>query len=352
MRLIGRFGQLWREHIAPCGRFVWVALMDALIIAVALTVAVGLANNFRYQAVDHTFLVGTTPLLILLGLGLLFAKRLYRIHSRYAGLSDVFSLIQVSTVLTLTYLLLMLIGSRLFQREFRFAEPVLFGCLVLGFLTLSRVGRRLYEWHQASTGQTQTQRTTLIVGGGDAGEMLMRETRRNPNSEYRVIGFVDDDPNKRHIRIHGYPCLGTTEDIPHIAEEHRVQDIVIAIPSASGEVIRRIFELCRCTSARVRILPFIPTIHEDGVRLTQIREVHIEDLLRRQPVVFKMRAVSDYVEGERVLITGAGGSIGAELARQLVQVGPASLILLGKGENSIYQIDQELRTRLNYEPEC
>jgi FlaA1/EpsC-like NDP-sugar epimerase len=238
------------------------------------------------------------------------------------------------------------------ERDFRFAEPVLFGGFVLGGLTLSRVGRRLYEWQQASTGRTQAQHNTLIVGGGDAGEMLMREARRQPNSKYRVVGFVDDDPNKRHLRIHDYPCLGTVEDIPRIVEEHRVQEIVIAIPSAPGEVIRRIFERCRATNARVSILPAIPTLHEGTAHLTQIRDVHIEDLLRRPPIVFKMKAVSDYVEGERVLITGAGGSIGSELARQLVQVGPASLILLGKGENSIYQIEQELISDFGYEPRC
>jgi len=352
LRQLGRFGQLWRERIAPCGRFLWVALTDAGLISAALVLAVGLTNDFRYRVADRTFMVSVAPLLVVLGLGLLFAKRLYRIHSRYAGLSDVFSLMHVGAMLTFANLLLTLGWSHLFHREFRFAEPVLFGCFVLGLLTLSRVGRRFYEWHQASMGQTQAQRITLIVGGGDAGEMLMRETRRNPHTQYRVVGFVDDDPQKRHLRIHGYPCLGTTEDIPHIAEQHRVQEIVIAIPSAPGEVIRRLFERCRRTNARVRILPFIPTVHEGGVSLTQIREVQIEDLLRRQPVVFNMKAVSDYVEGERVLITGAGGSIGSELARQLVQVGPASLILLGKGENSIYQVEQEMVADFGYEPRC
>ncbi|MEN3002501.1 MAG: nucleoside-diphosphate sugar epimerase/dehydratase [Armatimonadota bacterium] len=352
MKRIAQLGQLWQARFVPYGRFLWVALTDMLIIILALVLAVGLASNFRYQPVDRPFLLGVSPLLIIVGLALLWAKGLYRVHSRYAGLSDIFNLVAVGATLTITSFLLTLGWSRWTPREFRFAEPVLFGGLVLGLLTFSRVGRRLYEWYRASTGQTQPQRTTLIVGGGDAGEMLMRETRRNPNSGYRVIGFVDDDPHKRHTRIHGYPCLGTTEEIPRIAEEHRVQEIVIAIPSAPGEVIRRLFELCRQTNARVRILPFIPTVHEDGIPLAQLREVRLEDLLRRQPIVLKMKAVSDYVAGERVLITGAGGSIGSELARQIVQVGPANLILLGKGENSIYQVEQEIITDFGYEPRC
>ncbi len=352
MKLIGRFGQLWQERGAVYGRLIGVALTDALLIGIALALAVGLAGNFRLGSADRFFLSGAAPLLSALTLLLLFGKRLHRVHSRYIGLSDVVNILQVGAIITLAELALAMLGSSLFQRELRWAEPVLFGCLATGALVAPRVGRRLYEWYRSDTGSGLTQRTTLIVGGGDAGEMLMRETRRNPNSGYRVIGFVDDNPAKRHTSIHGYPCLGTTADIPRLVEEHRVQDIIIAIPSAPGGVIRRIFELCRRTSARVRILPSIPAVFEHGVQLAQIREVNIEDLLRREPVVFKMRAVSDYVEGERVLITGAGGSIGSELARQVVQVGPASLILLGKGENSIYQVEQEMIADFGYEPRC
>ena len=345
-------GQLEQERKARLGRSIRAALTDALIIFAALVLAVGLASDFRYQAGDRAFLATAAPLLILTGLSLLLVKGLYRVHSRYAGLSDLFGLMQVSALLTLLYLLLMGSGRHLLQRDVRMAEPVLFGGFAMGLLAFSRVGRRLYDWYRASLKQGQAQRNTLIVGGGDAGEMLMRETRRNLDSEYRVVGFVDDDPLKRHMRIHGYPCLGTTEDIPRIAEEYGVQEIIIAIPSAPGEVIRRIFERCRQTKARVRILPYIPTLNESGVHLTQIREVHIEDLLRRQPVSFKMKVISDYIEGERVLITGAGGSIGSELARQVVQVGPASLILLGKGENSIYQVEQEMIADFGFEPRC
>ncbi len=344
--------QLEQERNARLGRSIRAALTDALIIFAALVLAVGLASDFRYQAGDRAFLATAAPLLILTGLSLLLVKGLYRVHSRYAGLSDLFGLMQVSALLTLLYLLLMGSGRHLLQRDVRMAEPVLFGGFAMGLLAFSRVGRRLYDWYRASLKQGQAQRNTLIVGGGDAGEMLMRETRRNLDSEYRVVGFVDDDPLKRHMRIHGYPCLGTTEEIPRIAEEYGVQEIIIAIPSAPGEVIRRIFEQCRQTKARVRILPYIPTLNESGVHLTQIREVHIEDLLRRQPVSFKMKVISDYIEGERVLITGAGGSIGSELARQVVQVGPASLILLGKGENSIYQVEQEMIADFGFKPRC
>ncbi|MER3559571.1 MAG: polysaccharide biosynthesis protein, partial [Armatimonadota bacterium] len=165
-------------------------------------------------------------------------------------------------------------------------------------------------------------------------------------------GFVDDNPAKRYTRLHGQPWLGTTQDIPKVVAEFGVQEIIIAIPSGESATIRRIFEVCRRTPARIQIVPAIPAIFERGVQLHQIREVDIEDLLPREPVRFDLRAISDYLEGERVLITGAGGSIGSELAQQVVLLGPASLILLGKGENSIYVIQREVVEQHNYEPRC
>jgi FlaA1/EpsC-like NDP-sugar epimerase len=139
-------GQLERVRNAQLGRSIRAALTDALIIFVALVLAVGLANDFRYQVGDRTFLTTAAPLLILAGLSLLLVKGLYRVHSRYAGLSDLFGLMQVSALLTLLYLLLMLSGRHLLQRDFRLAEPVLFGGFAMGFLAFSRVGRRLYDW--------------------------------------------------------------------------------------------------------------------------------------------------------------------------------------------------------------
>ncbi|MFN3689839.1 MAG: polysaccharide biosynthesis protein, partial [Fimbriimonadales bacterium] len=235
-------------------------------------------------------------------------------------------------------------------RPFSPAEWVLFGFLSTTLLSAPRVGRRLYDWYLAYTRNQAPRRRALVVGGGDTGEIVMRETRRNPQAEMRIVGFVDDDPRKQSLTIHGYPCLGTTADIPRIVAEHGVQEVIIAISSADGQVVRRIFDICRPTNARLRIVP--PFHPAEGFQLTHIREVNIEDLLRRAPVQFDLRPVAEYVAGERVLITGAGGSIGSELARQIAELGPASLLLLGKGENSIYQIQQELTTRLNYEPEC
>ncbi len=347
--MIHKLGRIPRKR---WGDFIKAVMFDVLMLSMALVLTVGLIGNFRFTVLDRHFLEYSAPILCLLGVALLFARGLYRVHARYTSLGDAINLLQVNALIGLIALGLFGWGSWVLKRPFSLAEPVLFVLLSGLFLAIPRVGRRVLDWLSAqSTLQTEKQRT-LIVGGGDAGEMVMREILRNPQSPYRIVGFVDDNPAKQHMRIHGYPCLGTTQDIPYIAAEYGIQEIIIAIPSAEGDTIRRLFEICSKTSARIQIVPSIPAVFEKGVQLHQLRNVNIEDLLPREPVRFDLRVISEYVEGQRVLITGAGGSIGSELARQVAQFGPASLILLGKGENSIYQIQQELSVELNYEPLC
>ncbi len=344
-----RLGQIPPRRWAE---FVRSVIVDILLVSSALTLSIGFSKDFAFDSQDRLFLEGGAPALSLLAVALLFWQGLYRIHARYAGVSDLFRLLGASAVLSGGGLLAFLLASHWAGRAFISAEPMLFAFLSTTFLALPRLGRRMVDWYKAVRGNGVPKRRTLVVGGGDAGEMVMRETQRNPHSEYQVVGFVDDNPAKRHTRIHGYSWLGTVDDIPQIVAENGIQEIVIAIPSASGETIRRIFQICKKTPARVRIVPPIPAVFEHGVHLTHIREVNIEDLLQREPTKFDLKALSDYIEGERVMITGAGGSIGSELARQVAQLGPASLILVGKGENSIYQIEQELKHAHEYEPRC
>jgi FlaA1/EpsC-like NDP-sugar epimerase len=344
----------WLRQIPPrrWAEFLRAVFTDVWLISASLVFAVGLVNDFRYTAQDARMVGWLAPLLSLVGAGALLSQGLYRVHSRYAGITDLFRLLKASVGLSIACIIGLLAFAYYSGRPFSLAEWVLFGFLSTTALALPRIGRRLYDWYLAYTRNQVPRRRALVVGGGDTGEVVMREMRRNPQVELRVVGFVDDDPQKQAMHIHGYPCLGTTEDIPQIVAEYGVQDVIIAISSADGEVVRRIFNICRATTARVRIVPPFQPIEGRNFLLTQIREVNIEDLLRRAPVEFDLRPVAAYISGERVLITGAGGSIGSELARQIAELGPASLALLGKGENSIYQIEQELRTRLNYEPEC
>jgi FlaA1/EpsC-like NDP-sugar epimerase len=183
---------------------------------------------------------------------------------------------------------------------------------------------------------------TVIFGAGDAGVMTLRELHRNPRLGIHVVGFLDDDSSKHGLRIHGVPILGGRYTLPEVVASHGVRRAVIAMPTVAGRVVRELVELCNAHGVQPQILPGLYQLIGGSVRVDQLRDVGIEDLLRREPIQTDMDAVGHLLRGRRILITGAGGSIGSELCRQVVQFQPATLVLLGHGENSIFAIHREL----------
>jgi FlaA1/EpsC-like NDP-sugar epimerase len=183
----------------------------------------------------------------------------------------------------------------------------------------------------------------LIAGAGEAGVMVLREIQANPQTGLIPVGFVDDDSNKRGALIHRMRVWGDRTAIPLLVREHHVEQVIIAMPSAAGRAIREIVDVCEAAGVRARIIPGMYELLAGRVSLQQIRDVQIEDLLRRAPVQIDAAQVAELVHGKRVLVTGAGGSIGSELCRQIARLEPAELVLLGHGENSIFDIHNELR---------
>jgi FlaA1/EpsC-like NDP-sugar epimerase len=182
----------------------------------------------------------------------------------------------------------------------------------------------------------------LIAGAGEAGAMVLRELRANPQTGLIPVGFVDDDQDKQGVVIHRLRVLGRREAIPELARQHQVEQVIIAMPTAPGKTIREIANICETAGIRARIIPGMYELLNGAVHLNQLRDVQIEDLLRREPVRTDPGQVATLLQGRRVLVTGAGGSIGSELCRQIVRCDPAQLILLGHGENSIFDIYNEL----------
>jgi FlaA1/EpsC-like NDP-sugar epimerase len=214
--------------------------------------------------------------------------------------------------------------------------------LLLAFVAGTRLlARTLIERPQA--GLVASGKEVLIVGAGDAGQLMVREMQRNRQLHYTPIGFVDDDPRKRGDRIHGVRILGTTDDIPHLLRDNRPDEVLIAIPSAPGAVRQKIVELCRAQNVPVKTLPGLHELIAGDLNLgAQIRPVQVEDVLGRQQVEVDLDAVAPYVRDKTVLVTGAGGSIGAELCRQLSRLGAARLVLVDKGESPLFEIEREL----------
>ncbi len=182
----------------------------------------------------------------------------------------------------------------------------------------------------------------LIAGAGDAGAMILREMMSNPALGYKVVGLVDDDPTKKRFSLYGVPVMGGRGDIPALIEKHNVDEVIIAMPTAPGTEIRDIVRICEAAGIQPHTIPGIYELLDGTVTLNQLRNVEIEDLLRRETVETDFAAVQELLRGKRVLVTGGGGSIGSELCRQILRCHPAGLYLIGHGENSIFEIQNEL----------
>ncbi len=183
----------------------------------------------------------------------------------------------------------------------------------------------------------------VVVGAGDAGQLVIKEMQRSPALGYTPIGLVDDDPRKRHLRLHGVRVLGAITDLDRVLRDRQPDEVLIAIPSASGQLRARIVETAGKLDVPVKTLPSLGELVSGDVDLArQVRPVEVEDLLGREPVEIDFDAVSGYLTGEVVLVSGAGGSIGSELCRQIARIEPAKLVLLDNAEPALFEIEREL----------
>ncbi len=208
-----------------------------------------------------------------------------------------------------------------------------------------RYGLRMFaeSWNRFSgNGRAGSQKTALIIGAGDAGELVAKELLKNSELNLKPIGFLDDNPDKYKQQIHGVPVIGKLRDIARIIESRTINEVIIAIPSAPGNVIRAVSDACRRNHITFRTMPGLYELLGGKVSVSRLREVDIADLLRREPASTDDKAVGTILKGKKVLVTGAGGSIGLELCRQIARWQPAELILLGHGENSIFEAYLEI----------
>jgi FlaA1/EpsC-like NDP-sugar epimerase len=185
-------------------------------------------------------------------------------------------------------------------------------------------------------------RKILVVGAGDAGEMLVREMTRLYAAKYEPVGFVDDNRMKHGERIHGIPVLGPIEKVHDLVEEHAIDEVIIAIPSLSGKEVRRIVDLCSNTRARIQTVPGVDRLIDGRVTVSQLQAVKIEDLLGREPVVLDTQEISRFVRSRVVMVTGAGGSIGSELCHQIARFGPRKVVLVEQAENNLFHVHRAI----------
>lgn len=320
-------------------------LLDCLVLLVTPTIA--LALRLDTWQFSRSFWPGLL-LYTLLGLVLRpFIFRRFGLYSRYWRYAGIDELVQLGTaVVVSTLLLTIIVLALLIFQPLAFARSVL---LIDGLLVLVGIGLVRFSVPFASNYRQvplSGSKRVLIMGAGDAGEMVARELQKYPQYGLHPVAFLDDNPAKHHLRIRGLPVAGSRKDIPRLVAQFNVDQIILAMPTAAGDVIREIVGICELLNVETKIVPALHEILGGRIRATQLRSVQIEDLLRREPVHTDIQAVRELIAGRRVLVTGGGGSIGSELCRQLLYCGPSELIILGHGENSVFEIFHELR-RLN-----
>lgn len=322
-------------------------ILDLVLINLALLISFmirfeGMISS--YIDIRYFYIISIVSLIVL------NFSNLYKTIWKYASISELLTIIKTSLVLNILFLITIYFVNLAIPRSVILINFMTIIILMGGLRFTLRIIKEYLI--RRNTSKTNKRVKALIVGAGDAGEIIVREMNKHHELDIEIIGLIDDDPAKQNLKIHDYPVLGTTKDIPKLIKKYDIYEVIIAIPSADGSTIRKIYELSNQKSVRVKIVPGIFEILNGDVDLKQIRDVKVNDLLKREPVDLKTEKITEYITEKTILVTGGSGSIGSELCRQIAQFNPKQLIILDINENSIYFIKLELEKKypnLNFE---
>lgn len=341
-----------------------VVAVHAVLFALALLAAFLLAYNFhwvvrsaeeRYVWFDDLYL----PLLALalpLKLWVFYWTRQYRGSWRYVGLRDLFGVISASLGGTFLFLTSYFVLENVWQAATgrtlidtwprpNLPQSSVFSLDLAATIALVSAAKILvrFYYEDIQPQRAANPRRALICGAGDAGEAVLRELLRMRRERYLCVGFLDDEAPQLHGRIHDVEILGRTSEIGEICKKFEIEEVLIALPKATPKMIRSLVEQCEGTGVLFRTMPAVSDVIEGRVQVSRIRNVDIADLLGREPVELDAEQIGRQLRGKRVLVTGAGGSIGSEMCRQIAAFGPKRLILIEQAENNLFEVDRELR---------
>jgi FlaA1/EpsC-like NDP-sugar epimerase len=320
----------------------WQLLADGALVALAWWLAFELRFDKGVPVYYETLFRRTIGIVVAIDLVVFVLLGFYNRWWRYVSTRDMWRIVYGVTLASLVSDVCVYLVSPVHQLRLPRGIAALAFLLTLAFIAGSRLlARTLME--RPSGSLVARGREVLVVGAGDAGDTVIKEMRRSRQLAMTPIGLIDDDPRKKNLRLHGVRVLGTIDDLPHLLRENKPDEIIIAIPSASGDQRRKVVEYARAAGVPVKTLPGLYELISGDVNLAgQLRPVQVEDVLGREPVEVDFEGIASYVRDETVLVTGAGGSIGAELCRQIARVGPRRLILLDHGETALFEIEREL----------
>lgn len=327
----------------PSRRFwVWIVLLltDMIIIVLSPLLAILARFDGVLMAPYGHMVLGSLPFILVARLGSFWMFRLYHRVWKYASIPELMAIFGAGIVSSGAIFLYMSLVEPAFPRS----VSVLSALFTIGLLAFSRFGLRVIS-HLMNLQTSKATTRAIIIGAGDAGAIVTREIINRYRASKVIVGFIDDDHNKWGQQVMGLPVFGGRGVLERVVRQQEVTELIIAIPSASGAQLRQLVGECKKTGCSCQMIPGLYQLVDGKVSLSDLRRVDIEDLLRREPVQLDMRGIGKFLHGKRVLVTGAGGSIGAELCRQIACFGPERLLCLGRGENSIFDITNELKAK-------
>ena len=318
---------------------VFVLVLDIILVASALFLSFLLRFDFQVPAAHWDSLCRALPVALTVKPLLFAACGMYRNIWRYASVHDAYKIFKVVTISSLAsgFLLLFMDGPYAVPRSVHVLDWFILFSLVCG----SRFAWRGYRETRFIRSRRKGTRT-FIIGAGEAGNLLLKAMRRESDSPYDVVGFIDDAADKHGLCLSGVRVLGGTRHLCALVPKHRVDVVIFAIPSADAELLRKIVASCERSKVKFKMLPGLAALISGGVWVAQIKEVEIDDLLGRDPVTLDQSAIKNYLSDKSVLITGAAGSIGAEICRQVARFQPAELVLFDQAETPLFYIEKEL----------
>jgi FlaA1/EpsC-like NDP-sugar epimerase len=325
--------------------------IDILLIVIIPFISLGLRVDLPSSRDYIPALAVYIGIALVIKLSVFYFFDLYRRYWRFASIDALLSIVAAVLISTplMTAASYFVFGLGFLEtglpRSIPFIDALLTLVMVGGIRFLARASV-YYQNRYQRTGQAKR---VLIAGAGDAGQIVAREIYTSEHISFNLVGFVDDEPTKIGATIHGARVFGPLEKIPSLVEDYRVDEVIIAMPTASGSVIRAVVDACEQVGVSKKILPGVYELLSGQVNINRLRNVEIGDLLRRDPVQIDISQVKALLSGKRILVTGAGGSIGSELCKQIATCHPDQLVLIGHGENSLYRLKKELSTS-GFEP--
>jgi FlaA1/EpsC-like NDP-sugar epimerase len=322
---------------------IWQLAADAALIAAAWWLAFQLRFDFEVPIFFRHMLWETILIVVAIKLAVFVGFGFYNRWWRYVSTRDMWRAAMGVTAASAIAAVAIYFGYPVERVRLPRGVALADLLLLLAFVTGSRLLARTVIERPASGRLLARGREVLIVGAGDAGRLILDEIQRSRAVGYTPMGLIDDDPRKKGMKLRGVKVLGTTEELRHVLRDNRPDEILIAIPSAPGELRRRVVEAARAENVPVKTLPGLYELISGDLDLAgQIRPVQVEDVLGREPVEVDLDAIATFLAGETVLVTGAGGSIGSELCRQIARLAPARLILVDHAEPALFEIEREL----------